>query len=479
MIPASEALTTAPPRGQGAWRREIIATLALSWPLILTNVAQTALQASDVVMLAWLSPEALAAGALGANLMFVCFIAGVGLFSAVAAMIAAERGRKPHAVREVRRTVRQGFWAGCVLVVPAWLLLWNARTVLGWLGQDPVLADMASDYARAVMWCLLPAYFYLTLRNFVAALERPLLALVVGLVAVGVNIALNWALIFGNWGAPALGLVGAGWATTLTNVFLFGALALLVLADRRARRYRVFGRFWRADWPRFFQLWRLGLPIAAIVLFEVTIFSAAVFLMGLISTEALAAHQIAIQIASITFMVPLGISMAATVRVGLAYGAGDHAAIARAGWIAFALGVGFMACMALVMISAPRLLISAFLDPANPDNAVIVALAVSYLAMAALFQIVDGAQAVAAGMLRGLHDTRVPMFLALTGYWLFGMPLAVGLGFWAGLAGVGVWVGLAGGLALTAVLLVWRWVRRERLGLLPGARPASLTKQRT
>jgi len=478
MIPASEALSTAPPRGQGAWRREIIATLTLAWPLILTNVAQTALQASDVVMLAWLSPEALAAGALGANLMFVCFIAGVGLFSAVAAMIAAERGRKRNAVREVRRTVRQGFWAACVLVIPAWLLLWNTRTVLGWLGQDPVLADMAAGYARAVMWCLLPAYFYLTLRNFVAALERPLLALMVGLLAVGVNIALNWALIFGNWGAPALGLPGAGWATTITNVFLFGALSLLVVADRRARRYRIFGRFWRADWPRFVQLWRLGLPIAAIVLFETTIFSAAIFMMGLISTEALAAHQIAMQIASVSFMVPLGVSMAATVRVGLAYGAGDRAAVARAGWIAFALGVGFMACMALVMISAPRLLISAFLDPANPDNAVIVGLAVSYLAMAALFQIVDGAQAVTAGMLRGLHDTRVPMFLALTGYWLFGMPLAVGLGFYAGLEGIGIWLGLAGGLALTAVLLVWRWVGRERLGLLPEGLPVRLEKKR-
>ncbi|WP_372421716.1 MATE family efflux transporter [Salinarimonas chemoclinalis] len=470
MQPATDALDAAPPTGQGAWRREIVATLTLSWPLILTNVAQTALQATDVVMLAWLSSEALAAGALGSNLMFVCFIAGVGLFSAVSAMIAAERGRKRHAVREVRRTVRQGFWASALLVVPAWLMLWNARTVLGWLGQDPILAEMAAGYARAVMWCLLPAYLYLTLRNFVAALERPLLALVVGLVAVGVNIALNWALIFGNWGAPALGLEGAGWATTITNVFLFGALALLVLVDRRARRYRVFGRFWRADWPRFVQLWRLGLPIAAIVLFEVTIFSAAVFLMGLISTEALAAHQIAIQIASLSFMVPLGISMAATVRVGLAYGAGDHAAIARAGWIAFAMGVGFMACMGLVMIGAPRLLISAFLDVDDPANAVVVSLAVSYLAMAALFQVVDGAQAVTAGMLRGLHDTRVPMLMALTGYWLFGMPLAVGLGFWAGLEGIGIWFGLAGGLALTAVLLVWRWVGRERLGLLPAGR---------
>ncbi|GGK40778.1 MATE family efflux transporter [Salinarimonas ramus] len=470
MPPATDALTAAPPSGQAAWRREAIATLALSWPLILTNVAQTSLQATDVLMLSWLSPEALAAGALGSNLLFVCFIAGVGLFSAISAMIAAERGRKRHAVREVRRTVRQGFWAGVVLVVPAWAMLWNARTVLEWLGQDPVLSDMAADYCRAVMWCLLPAYFYLTLRNFVAALERPLLALAVGILAIGVNAALNWALIFGNWGAPALGLVGAGWATTLTNVFLFGALALLVLADRRARRYRVFGRFWRSDWPRFFQLWRLGLPVAAIVLFEVTIFSAAVFLMGLISTEALAAHQIAIQIASLSFMVPLGISMAATVRVGLAYGAGDREAVTRAGWIAFAMGVGFMACMALVMIFAPRLLVSAFLDVSDPANATVVALAVSYLALAGLFQVVDGAQAVTAGMLRGLHDTRIPMFMALTGYWLFGLPLAAGLAFWAGLEGVGIWIGLAGGLALTAVLLVWRWVGRERLGLLPVGR---------
>lgn len=454
----------------GAWRRELVATLALAWPLILTNLAQTALGATDVLMLSWLSPEALAAGALGANLFYVCFIGGVGLLSGVSAMIAAERGRRRHAVREVRRTARAGLWSAVALALPLWIVLWNTREVLLLLGQDPDLAREAGHYMRAMMWGLLPILLYASLRSTVAALERPILALIVGIGAVALNALLNWALIFGNFGAPALGLVGAGIASALTSTAMCLAIGALAMADRRVRRYRLFGRFWRSDWPRFVQLWRLGLPIAAIILFEVTIFSAALLLMGLISQEALAAHTIAIQIASLSFMVPLGIGMAATVRVGLGYGADDREAVARAGWIAFGLGTGFMAAMALVMVAIPEVLVGLFLDLADPAIAPVVSLAVTYLLLAALFQVVDGAQAVGAGMLRGLQDTRVPMLLAGLGYWVIGLPLAAILAFPLGLEGVGVWLGLAAGLAIVAALLLHRWLSRERLGLVR-ARP--------
>jgi MATE family multidrug resistance protein len=250
---------------------------------------------------------------------------------------------------------------------------------------------------------------------------------------------------------------------------MFAGMAVLIVRDRKFRRYHVFGRFWRPDWPRLRELWRLGLPIAVTLVFEVSIFNAAVFLMGLVGPNALAAHAIAIQIASLTFMVPLGFSQAVTVRVGRAFGAGDREGIRRAGWTAYAMGVGFMAVCACVMLLAPRFLIGAFLDLSSPENAPVVSLAVTFLTFAALFQIVDGAQAVGAGMLRGLHDTRVPMIFAAVGYWGVGLPLGVVLGFPLGLAGAGIWTGLAAGLAAVALLMTGRWIMRERLNLVdPG-----------
>jgi MATE family multidrug resistance protein len=235
------------------------------------------------------------------------------------------------------------------------------------------------------------------------------------------------------------------------------------MLDRRFRRFRLFGRFWRADWPRYFGMLRLGLPIAGLLLFEVGVFNAAAMLMGLIGANALAAHAIAIQLASITFMVPMGLGQAATVRVGRAYGAGDAAAVSRAGWIAFVMGVGFMALMGLLMVLAPRLLIGAFVDLDAPGNAEVILLATAFLVYAALFQVFDGAQAVAAGMLRGLHDTTVPMLYAAVGYWGVGLPLAIVLAFHFGLRGAGIWIGMAISLAVVAAMLIHRWMRRDRL----------------
>jgi MATE family multidrug resistance protein len=198
---------------------------------------------------------------------------------------------------------------------------------------------------------------------------------------------------------------------------------------------------------------------------EVGVFNAAVLLMGLIGTASLAAHQIAIQIASLSFMVPMGLAQAATVRIGHAAGRRDPAGITRAGWTSFTLGTGFMALMSVLMWSFPYPLIGLFIDTSDPVNAPVVPLAIAFLGIAAIFQIVDGAQAVGAGMLRGLHDTKVPMAFALFGYWVVGMGTAVGLGFGLGLGGVGIWTGLAAGLAIVSVLMLVRWSQRERLGL--------------
>ncbi|MBF9232808.1 MATE family efflux transporter [Microvirga alba] len=449
-----------------AWAAEFRATLSLGWPLILTNVAQNALMTTDVILMGWLGSGALAAGALGTNLYFAFLIFGIGLVSATSPIIAEELGRKRHSVREVRRTVRQGFWAAITVAVPIWIVSWNGEKLLLLMGQEPSLAHDAGQYMRALQWSLLPFLLYLVLRSFLSALERPGWALVIGILAVPINLAAAYCLMFGKFGLPPLGLVGAGLGTVISSTFMFVSLALVISLDRQLKRYHLFGRFWRADWPRYRNLWRIGVPIGLTLAFEVTIFNAAALLMGRIGASELAAHAIALQIASFCFMVPFGFSQAVTVRVGRAYGAQDADGVTRAGWAAFVLGVGFMFFTATLMIVAPHLLVGAFLDLGDPKNAQVIGFALSFLVLAAAFQLVDGAQAVGAGMLRGLQDTRVPMLYAALGYWGVGLPLGVGLAFGTSLKGVGIWIGLATGLAVVAALMLWRWLRRDRLGLL-------------
>lgn len=447
------------------WRDEAGATARLAGPLILTNVAQSAINATDVVLLGWLGARELAASSIGLNLFLIFLIFGMGLVMAASPIMAKELGARKHSVREVRRTVRQSMWAAVTIALPTWIILWNAEPILTLLGQEPNLSRQAAVFVRPLMFGLLPALLYLVLRAFVAALEQPAWALWISIAGVLVNALVNYGLIFGHFGLPKLELFGAGLGSALTQTAMFLGMAAVVVLHPRFRRYRLFGRFWRADWSRYVQVWRVGLPIALTLSLEVTLFIAAVFLMGLIGVESVAAHAIAIQIASLTFMVPLGLSQAVTVRVGLAFGRGDTVGITRAGWTAFAMGVAFMAAMAVVMFAIPEALVGLFLDESLAVNRPVIPLAVSFLYLAALFQVFDGAQSVGAGMLRGLQDTTVPMMFAGFGYWIVGMGLAVWLGFGLDMDGYGIWIGLAAGLAVVSVLMLWRWMRRDRLEL--------------
>jgi MATE family multidrug resistance protein len=442
---------------RSGWRGEARALIALSGPIVLTNLGQVAIQTTDVVMIGWLGTEALAASVLGVNLSFVLLLFSIGVVAATAPMIAQDLGRKRYAVREPRRTVRQGLWVALMLGLPAWLILWHIAPILTLLHQDPGLIVAAEGYVHAAMWGFVPALWFVCLRNFIASLERPRAGMVVMFAAVGFNALADYALIFGAFGLPALGLVGAGIATALSNIFLFAALLGFILVDRRFRRFHVLGRFWRADWSRFREIFRIGLPIGAALIMEVGLFAGAGFLVGVISTTQLAAHQIALQCAAVSFMVPLGVAQAATVRVGLAAGRGDPPGVLRAGTMALIIGCTFMLGMALIMWSVPRGIVGLFIDAADPANRDVVRAAVTFLAIAALFQIFDGGQVIGMGALRGLKDTRWPMAFAAIAYWLVGMALAVGLGFGAGLGGLGVWLGLLAGLAVAAGLMIGRF----------------------
>ncbi|MDQ0391761.1 MATE family efflux transporter [Labrys monachus] len=447
----------------GSWRSEAWATCVLALPLILTNLVELALTTTNLILVGELGASTLAAVTLANNLFFFFAMIGLGVVTAVAPMVARQLGARADATDDVRRTVQQGLWAAALVSLPGLACLAEAETIFRLLGQTPAIAAEAGRYMAGLCWALPPFVGYIALRSAATAMGRPRSALWAALAAILVNAVMAWALLFGRLGLPALGPQGAGIGTAIATWSLFLLLAASLAFARPFRRFRLFHRFGRPDVERLMQVFRLGVPIAVTLIFEVAVFNAAGILMGLVGEVDLAAHGIAMQIASISFMVPLGLGQAAMVRVGRAYGARDARAITRAGWTAYALGVGSMAVTALLMLLAPRLLIGNFIDLNDPANAEVVARAALFLVFAGLFQIADGAQVVAAGMLRGLHDTRAPMLLAAIGYWLAGLPLGALLAFHYGFGGSGIWMGLVAGLLVVAVLLTGRWMRRDRL----------------
>jgi MATE family multidrug resistance protein len=451
---------------QPTYRAELRATLRLAWPLILANLTTALIQATDVLLMGWLGSRQLAASALGVNLTWPLTFLAFGIVSAAAPVMASAFGAKVHTVREVRRTFRQSLWLAVLGTIPLWLLLWNAEGIILLLGQQPDLARDAGLFLRGYMWTVLPWLLFQAMRNFLAALERPGWVLTISLAGIVANAILGWALIFGRLGLPALGIFGGGLASSIVWALLAIGLFVVLVTDRQFRRFHLFGRWWRADWERLRSLLALGLPIGIAFSFEGAVFAAAAYLMGLIDADSVAAHAIALQLAALTFMVPLGLGQAATVRVGRALGAGSREEVGLAGWTAWTIGVLFMALMAAVMWAEPRALVGLFLEPSARGSRV-AELAASFLLIAALFQIADGAQVIGAGMLRGLQDTRVPMLFAFLGYWVIGLGVGVWLAFGRGWQGEGIWVGLAVGLGVVAVLILHRWWRRERLALVP------------
>ena len=471
MEPAVAPRALAAARPESA-RAELAALLRLSGPLVGANLLQMAIAAVDVIFVARLGAVDLAAATLAVFSFNLLMYAIIGLTSAAAPLIAAELGRRSHAVREVRRSVRMALWVGAVAAVPMLLILARGETLLLAAGQDAEVARRAGRFMDVILVALPLGAFAGIMRTAAAALGRAAWAFAVTAAALAVDIVANWALVFGHLGAPAMGLVGSALASVIAIALMAASYVAIFLLDPKLRRYHLFGRWWRPEWSRFRDIVRIGAPIMLTWIAEGSLFGGAAILMGLIGVNEVAAHAVALNIAAVAFQFPFGIAQAATIRVGLAFGAGDHAWITRAGRVALVLGIGVMALTAGIMWAAPHPLIAAYIDPTLPQNTAVAALALQFLAVAAVFQLVDGAQAVAAGVLRGLQDTRVPMLVAVLGYWIGGFGTAILLGFWTPLAGVGIWWGLAAGLAIVAALLLWRWSLRERLGL-TSSRPAS------
>ncbi|MDE0147511.1 MAG: MATE family efflux transporter [Rhodospirillaceae bacterium] len=446
------------------WILEARQTIRLAVPLALMQLSQIAMSTVDVLMIGRLGKEALAGAALGSTLIFLWSVTGMGLVTAVAPLAAQAFGAEDPV--GVRRVTRQGLWVTALVSVPGLFALLAMEPVLLWMDQPAVAVRGAGDYLAMVAWSLPMIVGFVVLRCFGAALNRPKPALWMMLAGIPLNALLDYALIFGELGAPRMELAGAGLATTIVQTFLFLGLLWFSTSSRDLRDYRILMRFWRPDWAVFRRIFAIGLPIAGIYLIEMGVFAFAVVMMGWIGATAIAAHHIAIQVAAVTFMVPMGIGQAATVRVGQALGRRDPAGIRRAGFSALGIGIVFMSAMSLLIALFPATLAGLFLDRGMAGSAEVLALAASLLYVAAAFQIVDGMQAIAAGALRGLNDTRIPMVAAAVGYWIIGFGIGWTLGFAAGWGAVGIWIGLALGLASTAVFFVTRFNRMTRSGTL-------------
>ncbi|HMJ41405.1 MAG TPA: MATE family efflux transporter [Pseudolabrys sp.] len=466
------AAGAAVPRIKGLWRAEFIGTVKLALPIALTQLGQIAMMTSDLVLIGHLGDNAIAAAALGQTVLFVGFMLGMGLVSAVAPLAAQAFGaREP---RMVRRALRVGLWASVMLGVPLMAFQYSGETVLIALGQNTETARLAGQYLIPLSWSMLPAWWFIALRGFMSAVNRPEPAMWITLAAIPLNALLAYALIYGDFGLPRLELWGAGIATTLVNIAMCAAGFWISYTQRPFKKFRVLNRFWRADWVLLWRLLTIGAPISAAFLLEYGLFASAAILMGWIGTSALAAHQIALQTAAILFMVPFGISMAATVRVGHAVGRNDSADTRRAGFAAIGLGATFMAVMVLMIIAFRHVIPLLFLGTQTADAGATVALAATLLAFGATFFIVDGVQTIAAGALRGLNDTRIPLLFSAVSFWPVGFTASYTLTFPAGFGAIGVWMGFTLGLTLYAVLLVWRFNALTRRGYMPAVpgRPA-------
>jgi MATE family multidrug resistance protein len=437
-------------------RREAAALLRLALPLAATQLAQMAILATDTLMLGRLATEALAAAALGNTVFFFAWLLGCGPANAVSPAIAHVLGENDKATAEVRAVVRMGFWAAAMMTPPLLAILLATRPILLFFDQQPALAADAGLYISLLCWGLPFAIVFQVLRSFTTAVDHPLAALVVMVLAVLFNALGDYTLIFGHFGAPRLGLAGAGIASACSNLFSTMALLAVCLLMPSLKRYRILSQLGRHHGPHLKELFRLGIPIGITTLFEAMLFNSAALMMGLFGVATLAAHQIAITIPSITFMVPLGIGLAAPVRVGLGAGANDAVAARRAGFVAIGIAALFMTVTSALLLLFPEAIARAWL-PDEPPGSPVIALTVTFLHVAAAFQLVDGLQVSASLALRGLKDARAPMWIAGGAYWLCGFPMCLILGFGFGLKGLGVWLGLAFGLVVAAAALVWRF----------------------
>jgi MATE family multidrug resistance protein len=432
------------------------ALLRLAGPLVLIHVGTMLMGVVDTVMVGRVSPAALASVALGNMYFFAISIFGMGVLFALDPIVAQALGARDELA--VRRGLQRGLVLALALSVPISLALLTVRPVLELVGQPPEVIPDAAGFVHRNALSVWPFYVFVALRQTLQAHHRVLPIGITIVVANLVNVVLNYAWIYGNFGFPAMGVIGSAWATTVSRWLM--AVLILALGWRTLRPYLREAAPNLLDWRPLMRMLKIGLPIGAQMMLEGGAFNVMALLMGWLGVVQVAAHQIALNLASLTFMVPLGVSSAAAVIVGHAVGRGDAEGVRRATIASLAVGAGFMLCTGALFMLAPGPLAGLY-----TRDAIVLALAALLLPLAGVFQVFDGLQVVAIGLLRGLGDTRMPMIVNVIGFWCIGMPVSLWLGFGLDYGAVGLWWGLVVGLVIVAAFLIVRVRQREHHGL--------------
>lgn len=433
--------------------------LRLAVPVVLAELGWMAMGVVDTMMVGRVSAEAIGAVSIGRAVFIFVAIAGIGVLLGLDALVSNAFGARR--LDECHRSLLAGLYLSLFMAVPATLIVrLLGRGLVAW-GLEPGVLSQALPYIDAVSWSALPIFLYCALRRYLQAMNlvRPVMIALVS--ANLINVASNWVLIFGNLGFPAMGARGAGWATVISSAYMALFLAIAAVLHECDERTGLFRIPLRVDFALLGTLLGLGIPAALQLLLEVGVFALATALAGRLAASALAAHQIALNLASVTYMVPLGISSAAAVRVGQALGRKEPVAAGRSGWVALLLAGGFMAVAALCFVTLAGPLVRLFTADAG-----VIAAGVSLLYVAAVFQLFDGVQVVAVGALRGAGDTRTPLVWNLVSYWILALPVGYYLCFGRGWGAIGLWVGFCVGLVTAGAILLFKWSRLVAAGFL-------------
>lgn len=430
---------------------ELQAMLALAAPLVLSELGWMAMGIVDTMFVGRVSAEAIGAVSLGTSIFYTVAIFAAGLLLGLDTLISQAFGAGD--LEDCHHSLINGVWLALMLIPCVMGAIWLLLPAMAWWGVNPAVLREAAPYMRALNWSTPPLLLFFALRRYLQSTGRVRPILITLVTANAVNAFCNWIFVFGNWGAPRLGAEGSGWSTCFARLFMLAALVIVILRNDRM----AFAGSWRPDFGRIRALLKLGWPAAGQIGLETSVFATVTVMIGKLSASVLAGHQIALTVVSTTFMMPLGISSAAAVRVGHAIGRRDAESAARSGWTALSLGAGVMSIAALCLLIFPQV-IARFFTP----EAAIIAAAVPLLRVAAFFQLFDGLQVTATGALRGTGDTRTPMLCHFAGYWVIGLPLGALLCFGQSLGAVGLWAGLSTGLILIGIVLFWCWRRTAK-----------------
>jgi MATE family multidrug resistance protein len=425
----------------------------LAWPVVLSEIGWMMMGVVDTIMVGRVSPEAIGGVSIGSVLHFTVAVFGMGVLLGLDTLVSQAFGGRR--LDECHAWLLHGIYLSLGLLVPLTFLLLLFFPLLPAWGIHPAVLHDTIPYLKALNWGLLPLLLFCSFRRYLQAMNqvKPILLAMVS--ANLMNALGNWVLIFGKLGAPAMGAEGSGWSTTVSRVYMMTVLLAAIVWHERRERTGLWQTPLRLERVRIWRLLRLGCPAAMQIVLEVGVFAAATALAARLTPVALAAHQIAMQVASLTFMVPLGMASAGAVRVGQALGRHDPEAAEHSGWMALGLGAGFMGLAGLGLLSMPQFIMRIFTVDAD-----VISLGASLLLLAAVFQLFDGVQVVTTGILRGTGDTRTPMVCNLIGHWLIGLPVGYVFCFLMGLGVFGLWIGLSLGLILVGVVLLWVWSRR-------------------